>query len=96
MGHPNSKSIQPKQLDDLDYVTHFDRDEIKEWYQKFYQDCPNGQMNKEEFTTMYKQLFPSGNSQEFAEHVFRVYDLDQNGTIDFRLVLFFWSFLFLI
>lgn len=84
MGNPSSKSIQPKQLNDLAYVTNFSRDEIKVWYQKFHEDCPTGQMNKGDFIQMYQEIFPDGNSQEFAEHIFRVYDLDHNGAIDFR------------
>ena len=41
-------------------------------------------MSKAEFQMMYEQLFPDGDSSAFSEHVFRAYDVDGNGYIDFR------------
>ena len=33
---------------------------------------------------MYKLFFPSGNAEQFCDHVFRTFDTDKNGFIDFR------------
>lgn len=33
---------------------------------------------------MYRDVFPSGDPVPFAEQMFRVYDTDKNGYIDFR------------
>ena len=33
---------------------------------------------------MYKLFFPSGNAEQFCDHVFRTFDTDKNGYIDFR------------
>ena len=33
---------------------------------------------------MYSNFFPSGNSESFCEHVFRIFDTDKNGVIDFK------------
>ncbi|XP_075209953.1 neurocalcin homolog isoform X1 [Lycorma delicatula] len=33
---------------------------------------------------MYKMFFPSGNAEEFCDHVFRTFDMDKNGYIDFK------------
>lgn len=43
---------------------------------------------------MYKMFFPSGNAEEFCDHVFRTFDMDKNGYIDFkvRTYKFFYSF----
>uniref|UniRef100_T1GYD0 EF-hand domain-containing protein n=1 Tax=Megaselia scalaris TaxID=36166 RepID=T1GYD0_MEGSC len=36
---------------------------------------------------MYKMFFPSGNAEEFCDHVFRTFDMDKNGYIDFKFSL---------
>merc|ERR1719278_470023 len=33
---------------------------------------------------MYKMFFPSGNAEQFCDHVFRTFDTDKNGFIDFK------------
>lgn len=47
-------------------------------------DCPSGQLDKHEFSRIYKQFFPFGDPEQFAEYVFNVFDNDGNGTIDFK------------
>jgi Ca2+-binding EF-hand superfamily protein len=47
-------------------------------------DCPSGQLDKTEFSRIYKQFFPFGDPGEFAEYVFNVFDENKNGTIDFK------------
>lgn len=37
---------------------------------------------------MYKMFFPSGNAEEFCDHVFRTFDMDKNGYIDFKVCFF--------
>ncbi|XP_014679315.1 PREDICTED: neuronal calcium sensor 2-like, partial [Priapulus caudatus] len=48
------------------------------------QDCPNGQLTRKKFLEVYKQFFPSGNAETFCDHVFRTFDQDNSGSIDFR------------
>lgn len=51
----------------------------------FQQDCPNGRLTPAKFVDMYKMFFPSGNAEEFCDHVFRTFDMDKNGYIDFKV-----------
>ena len=33
---------------------------------------------------MYTKIFPGGNAEKFSENVFRTFDTDKNGFIDFK------------
>lgn len=41
-------------------------------------------MTKEEFQKIYRQFFPFGDPSSFANYVFRVFDSDDSGMIDFK------------
>ncbi|AGO13495.1 AaceriACL163Wp [[Ashbya] aceris (nom. inval.)] len=83
MGAKASK-LSKDDLQSLKQSTYFDRREILQWHKGFLRDCPNGQLTQEEFVKIYKQFFPFGAPEEFAAHVFSVFDKDNNGTIDFK------------
>ncbi|RAO67236.1 uncharacterized protein BHQ10_003248 [Talaromyces amestolkiae] len=76
--------LSPQQLDELVKTTHFDKKELQQWYKGFLKDCPSGHLNKEEFQKIYRQFFPFGDPSPFANYVFRVFDSDNSGTIDFK------------
>ena len=87
MGCVKSKPSYRLTREDLEVLkldTSFDESAIKEWYKRFKQDCPNGQMNYEEFVGMYKMFFPGGNAEQFCEHAFRTFDTGKKGYLDFK------------
>ncbi|KAL8622437.1 hypothetical protein ACOMHN_034102 [Nucella lapillus] len=83
MGAKGSK-LSKEDLRFLEENTNFQRDEIKQWFKGFMRDCPDGQLSQEKFKEVYAQFFPGGNPEEFCRHVFRSFDKDGSGSIEFK------------
>ncbi|XP_046853081.1 neurocalcin-delta B-like [Xenia sp. Carnegie-2017] len=83
MGKKQSK-MDPHQLIHLLNRTKFEEKELKKWYQKFIREYPDGFISKSQFESMYQSFFSKGDAREFADHIFRTFDGNSDGKIDFR------------
>ena len=73
--------------EDLDFLlshTAYNEATITGYYEGFMTDCPAGKLSPSTFCQMYSKCFPAGNAKEFCDHVFRTFDTDKNGVIDFK------------
>eukprot|EP00096_Caligus_rogercresseyi_P003337 TRINITY_DN1619_c4_g1_i1.p1 TRINITY_DN1619_c4_g1~~TRINITY_DN1619_c4_g1_i1.p1 ORF type:complete len:195 (-),score=52.06 TRINITY_DN1619_c4_g1_i1:747-1331(-) len=83
MGKSNSK-LKQETLHRLLAETYFTEKEIKQWHKGFLKDCPNGLLTEQGFVKIYTQFFPNGDPTKFASLVFRVFDENQDGSIEFE------------
>lgn len=83
-GGGSKKKLSKEDLDFLLDNTNFNKQQIKQWYKGFMRDCPNGQLTRKKFLEVYASFFPDGNAEKFCEHVFRTFDSDNSGKIDFK------------
>merc|ERR1711988_728198 len=83
MGNKQSQDrLSKEDIEFLTYHTHYTEDTIVEWYKGFKQDCPDGHLTREAFMKIYSKCFTGGSAQDFCDHVFRMYDVDENCMID--------------
>ena len=84
MGKQNSK-LRPAAVDELMSTTTFDSEEdIQQWFKGFIKDCPNGCLTADDFKRIYSSFFPNGDSAMFSEYVFRTFDHNRDGIVDFQ------------
>ncbi|CAJ1083098.1 recoverin-like [Xyrichtys novacula] len=84
MGNSKSGAVSKEILEDLKLNTKFSETEIAQWYENFKKQCPTGRITKEEFQTIYSKFFPESDAQTYAQHVFRSFDTNDDGTLDFK------------
>ena len=52
---------------------------------EFQQDCPTGKLEKPKVQEMYSMILPEGNAAVLVDHIFRIFDKNANGSIDFKV-----------
>ena len=64
--------------------TKFEEAEILRWFKGFRKDCPTGHLAKNHLSKLFMKVFPGGNGVTFANNIFRIFDKDNNGFMDFK------------
>ncbi|CAF0757152.1 unnamed protein product [Didymodactylos carnosus] len=87
MGNEKSKKFHDE-LDDatihrLTHNTNYTPEQIRQWHQAFLRDCPSGKLSSRQFTEVYKKFYPEHEAEKYSKQVFRTFDMDHNGYIDF-------------
>ncbi|XP_066531298.1 recoverin 3 [Hoplias malabaricus] len=84
MGNSQSGVVSREVLDDLKVSTKFSEVEITQWYENFQKQCPTGRITPKQFEEIYSRFFPESDAKAYAQHVFRSFDTNDDGTLDFK------------
>jgi len=72
---------------ELSKGTKYTTKELEVFFSRFKKDFPDGKITQKQFVQLYQKMFETdedGDATEFCGHVFRQYDTDHNGYVDFR------------
>uniref|UniRef100_A0A3Q3K6T7 EF-hand domain-containing protein n=1 Tax=Monopterus albus TaxID=43700 RepID=A0A3Q3K6T7_MONAL len=84
MGNTKSSALSKELLEELKSNTKYTEAELCTWYQSFLKECPSGKISKQQFEGIYASFFPDANPTAYARHVFRSFDTNADGTLDFK------------
>ncbi|KAM6950979.1 recoverin b [Aplochiton taeniatus] len=84
MGNSRSGALSKDLLNDLKLNTKYSEEQLSTWYQTFLKECPSGRISKQQFEAIYATFFPDADPKAYARHVFRSFDSDSDGTLDFK------------
>merc|ERR1711874_494131 len=73
--------------DDIEYIannTALSKEQVEEQYNNFLIKHKDGKISKKSFLGMIKDCYPSAYSDQLGKLVFRMYDANNDGYIDFR------------
>ena len=94
----NFRSVNSKKRllsdEDLEYIvknTSISRGQIDDQYENFLEKHPDGKITKRNFRDMMQACFPESDIAKLESHIFRMYDKNGDGHIDFRYAcIFIW------
>ena len=78
------KYLSGENLEYLKTNTGYDKATIKESHEIFIKECPNGNLTPDKLIDLYTPFIAKGKAEQYCNHVFRTFDRDQNGFIDFE------------
>lgn len=84
MGNSKSGALSKEILEDLQLNTKFTEETLCAWYQSFLKECPSGRITRQEFQSIYAKFFPEADPKAYAQHVFRSFDANSDGSLDFK------------
>merc|ERR1712042_203677 len=92
MGSKNGKPVlTDDQAQALANSSGLDVVQVREHFDAFVAEHPNGKMKKKDFREMMSQALPKKDAGKMEKHVFRIYDSNNDGYIDFQefMVIFY-------
>jgi len=82
--HTANTCLAPEDLEYLQANTNIGREEIESQYQAFLVNHPGGKISRKSFQSILGEGFPGTNTGKMSKHIWRIYDTNKDGFIDFR------------
>jgi len=81
-----STSLAPEDLEYLQTNTNSNigREEIESQFQAFLVNHPDGHISRKCFQSILGEGYPGTNTSKISKHIWRMYDTNKDGFIDFR------------
>eukprot|EP00092_Neocalanus_flemingeri_P081648 GFUD01102034.1.p1 GENE.GFUD01102034.1~~GFUD01102034.1.p1 ORF type:complete len:219 (-),score=76.40 GFUD01102034.1:244-900(-) len=92
MGSKNGKPVlRDEDIAALSKSSGLDEAQVKESFDLFVAEHPNGKMKPKDFREMMSKALPKKDASKMEKHVFRIYDANNDGYIDFSefMMIFF-------
>merc|ERR1712179_83818 len=84
MGNKNGTPVLREQdIAALSKSSGMDEAQVKENFAAFLESHPNGKMKPKDFSEMMTKAMPKKDASKMQKHVFRIYDSNNDGYIDF-------------
>ena len=84
MGSKNGKPVlRQEDIAALTKSSGLTEDQVRESFEAFLAQHPNGELKKKDFREMLVKAVPKSDAKKMEKHVFRMYDSDDDGFIDF-------------
>jgi len=85
MGSSNGKPVlRPEDVTSLSKSSGLDEAQVKQAFDNFVTEHPDGRMKPKDFREMMEKALPGkGDAKKMEDHVFRIYDSNNDGYIDF-------------
>jgi len=75
--------LRQEDIDVLTTTSGMDEAQVRECFDNFVAEHPNGKMKKGDFRDMMEKALPNEDAKKMEKHMFRIYDTNDDGTIDF-------------
>ncbi|XP_065197961.1 uncharacterized protein LOC135829483 [Sycon ciliatum] len=89
--HWDDLELSDTALMSLKDVTRFSSSKLREWRDAFHGDCPSGVMRERDLVSLFQYFHPDGTAQQWAKHLFRSFDSEQTGNVDFNRFIYMLS-----
>jgi len=79
-------NLSRKSLSILARTTDLDEGQVRQYYAKFVKkgNPRKARIDKADFCQIMQTCYPRTYKSELAEDIFRIYDMDNNGSVDFQ------------